>query len=384
MSQQNQRSESGQLGGSLAILAGQAMVQHHAGDVTGHQEVTCVQELGGGHVNRGLTTGHGILPAGRLSSFWQQRQRGLSEGATKLVEASWRQSTESQYSSYWRKWTAWATIHGISSSSPALSDVLNFLAELFDQGLQYRTINTVRSTLSSTLPQYDGYLVGQHPLVTRLMKGIYNSRPAVQKLFPSWSVKTVLITLKSWSPASSLSLKLLSLKTVMLVALATAKRASSIKLLTTKSGYMQMSEGKIVMQPQGLEKHSRLDKSFPPITLESYKEDPSLCPVFYIKAYLKRTEHLRRTESLFITTTRPHEAASVATLLRWLKSVITHSGQHGTGGSVRSVTTSTAIGVGVTIEKILKAGDWSRASTFKNFYYKPVPINHLQQMVSIL
>ena len=169
----------------------------------------------------------------------------------------------------------------------------------------------------------------------------------------------------------------------MLIALATAKRASSIKLLTTKSGYMQMSEGKIVMQPQGLEKHSRLDKSFPPITLESYNEDPSLCPVFYIKAYLKRTQHLRSTESLFITTTRPHEAASVATLLRWLKSVITHSGQHGSGGSVRSVTTSTAIGVGV-IEKILKAGDWSRASTFKNFYYKPVPINHLQRMVSIL
>jgi hypothetical protein len=66
----------------------------------------------------------------------------LSQGAIKLVEASWRQSTEAQYSSCWRKWTVWATMHGISSSSPALSDVLNFLAELYDQGLQYRTINT--------------------------------------------------------------------------------------------------------------------------------------------------------------------------------------------------------------------------------------------------
>ena len=74
----------------------------------------------------------------------------------------------------------------------------------------------------------------------------------------------------------------------------------------------------------------------------------------------------------------------MATLLHWLKSVISQSGQHGSGGSVRSVTTSTAIGVGVTIEKVLEAGDWSRASTFRNFYYKSVPINHLQQMMSSL
>ena len=42
----------------------------------------------------------------------------------------------------------------------------------------------------------------------------------------------------------------------MLVALATAKRASSLKLLTTRSGYIEISEGKIVLQPLGLEKDS--------------------------------------------------------------------------------------------------------------------------------
>ena len=76
-------------------------------------------------------------------------------------------------------------------------------------------------------------------------------------------------------------------------------------------------------------------------------------------------------------------AATVPTILHWLKSVISQSGQQGSGVSVRSVT-STAVGTGVTIEKILKAGDWSRATTFKNFYYKPVPINHLQHMISNL
>ena len=265
-----------------------------------------------------------------------------------------------------------------------MSEVVNFLADLYDEGLQYRTINTVRSTLSSTLPQYNGYFVGKHPLILRLMKGIFNSRPVIPKLFPAWSVKTVLSTLAQWSPANSLSLKLLSMKTTMLVALATAKRASSIKLLTTRAEYIQISEGKIVLQPLGLEKHSRVDKSFPPITLRTYNEDPRLCPVHYLKAYLKRTKSLRSTEYVFVTITRPHGAVTVATLLRWLKTVISQSGQHGSGGTVRSVTTSTAIGIGVTMEKVLEAGDWSRASTFRNFYYKSVPINDLQNMMSSL
>ena len=71
---------------------------------------------------------------------------------------------------------------------------------------------------------------------------------------------------------------------------------------------------------------------------------------------MKRTESLRSSESVFVTISRPHGAAAVATLLRWLKSVISQSGQHGPGGSVRSVTTSTAIGVGVTIEKFWRLG----------------------------
>ena len=118
--------------------------------------------------------------------------------------------------------------------------------------------------------------------------------------------------------------------------------------------------------------------------MKAYNENPSMCPVFYIKTYLRRTSSLRSSDSLFVTTTKPHDAATISTILRWLKTVISQSGQHGSGGSVRSVTTSTAVGTGVTMEKILKAGDWSRATTFRNFYYKPVPINHLQHMLSTL
>ena len=47
---------------------------------------------------------------------------------------------------------------------------------LFSEGLQYRSINTIRSAVSMTHNQMEGVPLGQHPLVSRLFKGMYNSR----------------------------------------------------------------------------------------------------------------------------------------------------------------------------------------------------------------
>jgi hypothetical protein len=38
-------------------------------------------------------------------------------------------------------------------------------------------MNVLRSALSSTHPRIDGYLVGQHPYVVILMRGVLNNRP---------------------------------------------------------------------------------------------------------------------------------------------------------------------------------------------------------------
>jgi len=58
-----------------------------------------------------------------------------------------------------------------------LNAVLEFLLEQFDVDKQYRTINTIRSAISMTHEHIDGVAVGQHPLVTRFFRGMFNSRP---------------------------------------------------------------------------------------------------------------------------------------------------------------------------------------------------------------
>ena len=90
--------------------------------------------------------------------------------------------------------------------------------------------------------------------------------------------------------------------------------------------------------------------------------------------YLASTKSLRQSDSLFVTLNKPHKAASVATIAGWMKNVIKQSGPPGMADSTRSVSTSNALSRGVTLDKILKAGDWARVSTFKSFYYKAIPV----------
>ena len=173
---------------------------------------------------------------GRMSDFWGIRSESssISKSAQTLVEASWRGSTEKRYGGAWKSWVEWCGLQGVQATAPSLTHVLNYLASLYDKGAQYRTINLHRSALSATLKPIEGFCVGQHPLVCRLLKGAYNSRPPRPKLCPTWSVSKVLEMLKEWSPASKLSLKCLTLKTTMLLALASAKRPSSLSLLSIR------------------------------------------------------------------------------------------------------------------------------------------------------
>lgn len=51
---------------------------------------------------------------------------------------------------------------------------LDILAAQIVEGKQYRTLNSYLSATSMTHLPIDGVVVGKHPFVSRLMKGIFN------------------------------------------------------------------------------------------------------------------------------------------------------------------------------------------------------------------
>ena len=104
----------------------------------------------------------------------------------------------------------------MDSTSPDIEVVMDFLSQLFEKGLGYSCINSARSALS-TFININNNPVGQHPLVVRLMKGIFNKRANLPKNNITWDPEIVLNYLKTLSPVGKLNLINLSIKTVALI-----------------------------------------------------------------------------------------------------------------------------------------------------------------------
>ena len=93
------------------------------------------------------------------------------------------------YESAWSRWSRWCAKGKINPISAPLSKILDFLANAFSDGLVYRSINVLSSAISSTHSRIDNFLVGQHPHVTKLIKGVLNSCPPKPRYSYTWDVK---------------------------------------------------------------------------------------------------------------------------------------------------------------------------------------------------
>ena len=122
---------------------------------------------------------------------------GISEEVAKLFLSSWRRNTEGAYSSCWRRWERWCIDQGCDFIHSSLSTILQFLTSEFKQRKQYRTINSYRSAISMTHGPIDGVVVGKHPFVCRLLKGIYNQRSPQPRYSCTWDVGLVLDHIRS-------------------------------------------------------------------------------------------------------------------------------------------------------------------------------------------
>ena len=92
----------------------------------------------------------------------------------------------------------------------------SYLTAQFHAGHGYRSLNVYRSAISSIHPKLDGYGVGSHPLVCRLLKGVFNKRPPLPKYHSTWSVESVIAYVSSMGPNNSLCLKQLTHKLAIL------------------------------------------------------------------------------------------------------------------------------------------------------------------------
>ena len=145
--------------------------------------------------------------------------------------ASWRTKSSQSYESLFGKWARWCSERGRDPVSGPIADIANFLAYLHEEGYQSRSLNAYRSAISSVHDSVDGVEVGKHPMISRLLKGAYHVRPPLPQYAATWNVQVVLQYIEGLGPSGSLSLKLLTFKLVMLMALTRPSRSADLASL---------------------------------------------------------------------------------------------------------------------------------------------------------
>ena len=286
-----------------------------------------------------------------------------------LLLKSWRTKTNKSYDSLFGKWHSWCSQRSFDPFSGPVANVANFLAHLYKEGYQYSSINAYRSAISSVHEQVDGHNIGQHPIITRLTKGIFNIRPPLPWYTCTWSVQAILNHIESLGDNNKMPLKHLSL----LLALTRPSRSADVSQLDI-SRRAYKSDG-VCFYPSSLAKQSRQGSQIANFFFLSFPSNLALFPVSALQAYEKRTESIRGQETrLLLATIKPYKPISSSSVAHWLKSMLEQSGIDVTifnAHSVRSASSSNAANVGITTNDILKAANWSSESVFQRFYNKP-------------
>ena len=185
--------------------------------------------------------------------------------------------------------------------------------------------------------------IGNEILVKRFMKGIFHLKPSLPKTAFTWDVKVVLKFLNTMEN-NKLSLRMLSVKLAVLIALTTGQRCQTLKALNIRNielncDYMKIRVGELLKQ-------SRPQKHLSEIYIEKFKENPNICVLNVLNIYLKKTEQLRFGSDLFIITQKPYSAATKATIAAWIKLGLKLSGidlSLFTPHSTRSASTSAVV-----------------------------------------
>ena len=309
-----------------------------------------------------------------MSGVWGLlKGRDISDTAANIILQSWRDGTKKQFATYLRQWQEHCCEQKINPFSATVSQGINFLGDQYEkQKLSYSALNTARSALSLVILPPEGSTFGNHPLVGRLLRGIFTTRPSLPRYKSVWDVAIVLRYLKTLHPLSQLSLRELTLKLTMLIALLSGQRCQTIHALDINSMKVEAHPTRqFIFQINQLLKTSRPGKHFSHLVLQSYPEDKQLCICEALDAYVEKTKPLRENYTqLLISYQKPHQPVTTDTIGCWLRMVLDNSGIDTTAfraHSTRAAATSAAKCANLSVNTIIMLQDGQMLKPSVNF-----------------
>ncbi len=325
----------------------------------------------------------------------QREPTGLPERVLNTISEARALSTRHLYALKWSVFSTWCLNHGENPSTSELAVVLSFLQELLDKGRSHSTLRVFIAAIVAFHAHIAGQSVGRVNSVVRFLKGAKRLNPPRPLTVPTWDLPTVLRALKGppFEPLQSTNLRSLSLKTALLLALASVKRVGDLQALSISPACLEFgpNDSKVVLKPR----HGYVPKvlstpfraqvitlsALPPS--EEDRELSLLCPVRALRIYFERSTPFRHTEQLFVSFGNRAKGHPVTKqrLSKWIVDAVmlaySSLGLQCPIGvrahSTRGIASSWAWSSGVSITEICAAAGWATPSTFARFYNLDIP-----------
>lgn len=296
----------------------------------------------------------------------------LSPPVVNVLLKSISAGTLKQYEMYLRKYIVFSDQKCVEFGNVTTQLCLEFLNDLFVNGSSYVSLNCARSALSFAF----GHKVslGNDPVISRFMKGVYQLRTPRAKYEVTWNVDSLLGILEKWDSAT-ISLKDLTLKTVSILALATGQRVQSLASIRLNEIVFDDNQVQIIQSAKL--KTTSINRMNPVLVLPKFS-NPSLCPYTSLKTYLDKTKNIRSLDCdrLFISYVKPYNIVTSHTVSRWLSGMLDKAGidtKIYSAHSYRHASCSKASINGVNVDTIFKRVGWtSNSRVFATYYNRPI------------
>ncbi|XP_064422174.1 uncharacterized protein LOC135359979 [Latimeria chalumnae] len=193
--------------------------------------------------------------------------------------------------------------------------VLEYLLSLSEGGLQTLLVRVYLAAISAFRARVEGSSFVQLRVVKRFLKGLLLAKPPLKGPLAQWDINLVLARLMEppFKPAESVDLKLLSWKTLLLVAITSARRISELQALVVQEPFTCFLRDKVVLRT-----HPRF---LPKVVSDFHINQEIFLPVFFPglhscegderlhrlnvkhspQIYLERTKDICKLDQIFVS-----------------------------------------------------------------------------------
>ncbi len=342
-------------------------------------------------------TGHPMAPAPgpvetpRMVPGWDAEVLAdLPQEVALTITSARAPSTRRAYTLKWNLFVEWCSSHQEDPRRCSIRTVLSFLQQGLERRLSPSTLKVYVAAISAYHDPVEGKSVGKHNLVVRFLRGARRLNPPRPPSLPSWDLALVLRALITapFEPLQSVELKFLSMKTLLLTALASIKRVGDLQAFSVDDSCLQFgpadSSATLRPRPGYVPKVPTTPFRDQVVNLQALppeEADPALallCPVRALRQYTDRTQSFRTSEQLFVCYggQQKGKAVSKQRMAHWIVDAITLAYEaQGVpcplrlrAHSTRGVASSWALAPGASLADICRAAGWATPNTFARFY----------------